>query len=224
MLLILTTLINLCAILVLGELAQRKQPFFVFALIKNVAARRAAESEVPRLLDALAQAVRAGLNTEAALRRVSQQSGWKGEGQIFLRNVLVGLNAGKSVADALSEGLKVLRWNSSGMRLRQSFVALAAMQRTGGNIVRLLSDGAESARNAIFLKRKAKALSAQMKLQAVVISVAPSAVAGILFVVSPESLEVFWTDGLGVAMLCGLVFFNALGVFFLIRIALSWSR
>jgi Flp pilus assembly protein TadB len=186
--------------------------------------RRREEGEVPRLLDSLAQGMRAGLNTEAAVRRAAQETIWTGECKLLLLKIQIGLDAGKTVSDAVLEALRTMSMGSDFARLRQSFVALATMQRTGGNIVRLLSDASDSARNAIYLRRKAGSLSAQMKLQATVISAAPSAVAGVLFVVSPSSLSVFWSDGIGFSMLCALVALNVFGVIVLCKIARSWSR
>jgi tight adherence protein B len=182
------------------------------------------ENEVPRLLDSLAQGVRAGLNTEGALRRAAQETEWDGECKNLLLKIQMSLDAGKTVSESIFEASKAMPARSDLTRLRQSFVALATMQRTGGNIVRLLSDAADSARNAIALRRKAASLSAQMKLQAIVISATPSVVVAILFVVSPSSLDVFWADAVGFAMFGILLVLNVFGVVALYKIARSWRR
>ncbi len=207
-------------------LTEKKLPFVsIFtAALNALYAQRCANSEVPRLLDSLASSMRAGLNAEAALRHVKSDFIWKSYCSEILHKINSRFDSGANVSHAILETIETLPKHPVFIRLKNAFISLATMQRSGGDTVQMLTDAAKSCRKAIALRRKAQVLSAQMKLQAIVIASSPAVVAFILAVVSPASLEVFTRDSMGIAIAITMIILNILGIFYLIRISSSWSR
>ncbi len=197
---------------------------FQSSFLQNYTKKKQSEHEVPRLLESLAQGIRAGLNTEGAFKRIWEDKNSRGECLVLLGKIIAKLNSGSHISDAVTISAQELPAQPELVRLRQALLSLASLQRSGGDAARMLTEASEAARRAIFLKRRASALAAQMKFQAIVISLAPSGVAVVLMIVSPSSLEVFWQDIVGATMSFILVAANLTGIFFLSKIARSWER
>jgi tight adherence protein B len=183
---------------------------------------RWSDSEVPSLLSDLAATARAGVNLRQGFSHVSSSRKWRGVCRDVLDEVLVSFDSGCSLSHVL-QNKTFDRRDALAQRLGVCLRVLAVSASTGGNVVRLLESSAEGARGTVRLRQRAKALTAQMRLQATVVSLAPLCVVLVLEVLSPSSLRVFVSDPVGVGLGAIMACSNLAGVAFLWRIARSWG-
>jgi tight adherence protein B len=179
--------------------------------------------EVPRFLSDLASAVRAGVNLRQGFEHLSEARRWRGVCFDVLNEISIGMSSGRTTAESLM-GIQMEAPDPLAQRLLVSLRALATAASSGGDVGKLLENSAEAARAAVRLRLRAKALTAQMRLQALIVSLAPLLVVVVLSVVSPSSLVVFSRDPVGIMLAFAMLCSNLCGVFFLVRLVKAWGK
>ncbi len=179
--------------------------------------------EVPRFLSDLASAVRAGVNLRQGFEHLSSARRWRGVCFDVLNEISIGMSSGRTTAETLL-GIQIEAPDPLAQRLLVSLRALATAAASGGDVGKLLENSADAARAAVRLRLRAKALTAQMRLQALIVSLAPLLVVMVLSVVSPSSLVVFSRDTVGIMLAFAMLCSNLCGVFFLVRLVKAWGK
>lgn len=157
------------------------------------------DRQLPDVLGALASSLRSGHSllqaVEAASERTSAPLGPQ------LARVVHEMRLGRSMEDALTSmadrmGSTDLRWTVRAMIIQS---------RTGGRLADILDTLAEFMRDREEVRREVRALTADGRLSAWILSLLPVGVTGALLVMSPDYLAPLVNEAAGLAMIAGAV-------------------
>lgn len=179
-------------------------------LARRAAARR--EEAVPLVLDAIARALRSGASLLQALGEAAQEDGPL---QPELRRVVAEAERGAGVAAALDSWAE--RHPSGSIRLAAAALSLGA--ETGGANARAVDGVASTVRQRLAVVGEAKALTAQPRVSAQVIGLAPIAFAAFSAATDPDLARMLFTTPLGWAMLATGLALDLVGMAWMIRMA-----
>ena len=169
-------------------------------LRKQRAARfREIEEQLPEALDYLSRATVAGHSLSMSMEMVADEVGAPLSTE--LRKTVDEYNLGSSMQDAL-KGLAI----RLPMVDVQFFVsAVLTQSKTGGNLHDLLDNLSETIRERSSLKGKVRALTANGRLTAVVLTLLPVLVAGVMWMVNSEYFGVLLYHPLGKTLMFAAV-------------------
>jgi tight adherence protein B len=160
---------------------------FVFMLVYLRAKRlRKLEDQVPEAIEILVRSLRAGHPVPAAISLVAREL-----------SDPIGTEFG-ILADELTYGLDLeTAMNNMATRVGQEDLALLVVATgiqagTGGNLAEILSGIAKVVRERLKLRLKVKAMSAEGRFSALILSVLPFALFGILWVIAPHFYGEIW--------------------------------
>lgn len=176
----------------------------------NFAKRRRAAKLERQLLDALtliANSLRAGHSFMQALEHVSRDLGPPLAPE--LARVIREGRMGLSVDDAFA-GL-VNRFDSKDLELAVTGVLI--QRQVGGNLAQVLTNIVTTIDKRIKSRGKVRALTAQGRMSAVVVSALPFGLAAFMFTFYPDFIMVMIQEPLGLAMLIGAGILMVIGVF-----------
>lgn len=170
------------------------------------------EEQFPEAIDMIARALRAGHALPTALQLASEEVP-DPVGTEF-RLLFEQQNYGLSMGDAL---------RSFGERMplldARFFVTAVQTQREmGGNLSEVLDRLAAVIRERFKVKRQVRSVSAHGRITGVVLGLLPPAVAGLLFVMSPEHIRLLFEDQIGIYMVMVALTLQVVGVVIIRRI------
>jgi len=183
----------------LGALAVAALPIGIIRRRQAERLRRV-EEQLPEALDYLSRALLAGHSLPMSVELLADEC--DPPLSIELRKTVDEYNLGLSISDALHN--LMLRLPSVDIQFFVS--AIQTQSRTGGSLHELLDDLAETIRERMTLKRQVRALTANGRMTAVVLSALPFVVAGTMLYVNPDYLGLLLQHRLGPTFL-----FMALG-------------
>jgi tight adherence protein B len=102
--------------------------------------------------------------------------------------------------------------------LRYFVIAVLLQRETGGNLAELLDNIAALVRQRQQLRQSVRALSAEGRLSAWILSILPFALAGAIAVINPELLSLLWTDPAGRAMSASALLMMVTGILVMRRL------
>ncbi|MFM0117218.1 type II secretion system F family protein [Paraburkholderia sp. RL18-101-BIB-B] len=152
------------------------------------------ERQLPDAADLIARALRAGHSFPAALGMVGEELPEPLGGEFAL--VFDEINYGVSMNDALLNMVSRVPVED----LRYFVIAVLIQREAGGNLAEILGSIAGIIRERLKLLGKVRVLSAEGRLSAWVLGVLPFAILGLLTVLNPGYISVFWTDPAGVQL------------------------
>jgi tight adherence protein B len=169
-------------------------------LVYNALAAQAAERKMqflrlfPDAIDMMVRGVKAGLNIGRIMKLVSIESKEpvSGEFKTISQKFDLGVEPEKVLLDA-AEKIDIEEF-------RFLVVALVLQMENGGVLVEILQNLSGIVRKRLELGLKLKAMSAEARMSAIVISALPFIFAGIMAVVNPNHLKEFTTPGSGQTM------------------------
>jgi tight adherence protein B len=163
------------------------------------------EKQLPEALDLIGRALRAGHAFSSALQMAGNELP-DPIGEEF-RQTFDEINFGVPTQTAL-ENL-VSRVPSTDL----GFFAIAVLvqRETGGNLSEVLDNISAIIRDRLKLFGKVRALSAEGKFSAIVLSVLPVVTAFLLYLINPEFMSLLWTEPVGVQLIWGSIGFVVLG-------------
>jgi tight adherence protein B len=91
--------------------------------------------------------------------------------------------------------------------------AIILQRQVGGNLTQIFSRIVENIREEGKLQEKTKALTAQQKIQSVVVGIMPWILASIMFLFQKDAMIRFYSTGLGLATLAFCIIWLSLGMF-----------
>ncbi|GGE33217.1 pilus assembly protein [Agaricicola taiwanensis] len=162
--------------------------------------------EFPNAIDAIVRGVKAGLPLADSLRIVSTESQEPVRSEF--KQVIELQTVGVPVAEAcekLYERVGVTEANFFG-------IVIAIQQKTGGSLADTLGNLSKVLRDRKKMQAKIKAVSMEAKASASIIGSLPIVIMVLVYLTSPDYIELLWTQPLGQVMLGCSAFWMFCGV------------
>jgi tight adherence protein B len=164
---------------------------------------RRVEEQLPEALDYLSRALLAGHSLPMSVELLAEEC--DPPLSLELRKTIDEYNLGLSMSDAL--GNLMLRLPSVDIQFFVS--AIQTQSRSGGSLHELLEDLSETIRERMTLKRQVRALTANGRMTAMVLSALPFVVAGTMLYINPNYFDLLLKHPLGPTLLflalCGQI-------------------
>ena len=188
--------------------------WFPYLFVRFKAKKRLAvfEEQFPEAIDLMARALRAGHALPTALQMAGEEIAEPVGGEF--RMLFEQQNYGLALPDALrafSERVQLLD-------ARFFVTAVLTQREMGGNLSEVLDKLAAVIRERFKVKRQVRVVSAHGRITGVVLGCLPPAVAGLLFLVSPEYIRLLSEDVLGIYMVGTALVLQVVGVLIIRRI------
>lgn len=181
-------------------------------LVMRVSSRRMLFlQQFPDAIDMMIRGIKAGLNINRIMKLVSMESKdpIAGEFRTISQKLELGMEAEKVFVEAANKiGVEEFRF---------LVVALVLQMENGGMLGEILQNLSTMVRKRLELGLKIKAMSAEARMSAIVISALPFVFAGIMALINPSHIKEFTGSSTGRMLLRVLVTLFALGVFFMLR-------
>lgn len=177
-------------------------------ILKKMAARRQKQflEEFPDALEATVRLLKAGMPVSEAILMISKEyDGPVGE---EMSRVYDKQKIGITLHEAAYEATKRMPLPE----MKMFATGLAIQAQTGASLSEVLINLSNVIRARFRLKRKIKALSAEAVVSASIIGALPNFVAGSLYFVNREYIEILFTDSFGKILLAGAVIWMLIGV------------
>src|SRR6185503_18364148 len=92
-------------------------------------------------------------------------------------------------------------------------IVISVQQKAGGNLSEALGNLSRVLRDRKKMKAKIQAMSMEAKASASIIGALPICVGGLVYLTSPDYIELLWTADLGRVMIAGSACWMATGIF-----------
>jgi tight adherence protein B len=184
---------------------------FIYVRRKRSVRLRVFEEQFPEAIDLISRALRAGHAFTTGLGMVAEEIPAP-VGQEF-RRLYDEQNFGMSLPDAL----RAMAYRVPVLDARFFVTAVLTQRESGGNLSEVLDNLASVMRERFKLKRQIRVISAHGRISAWVLSCLPPALAGILFLLSPDFMRILWEDPLGVRLVIIAVTLQIVGTFIISR-------
>ncbi|MDR0677612.1 MAG: type II secretion system F family protein [Holosporaceae bacterium] len=186
-------------------------------LVYNLLASRAANKKMqflqqfPDAIDMMIRGVKAGLNIGRIMKLVSMES--KDPIASEFRTISQKFDLGVKPEKVLVEAADRVDIEE----FRFLVVALVLQMENGGVLAEILQNLSGIVRKRLELGLKLKAMSAEARMSAIVISVLPFVFAGIMAIVNPNHLKEFITPGSGQTLLKIAITLFSIGTFLMLK-------
>jgi tight adherence protein B len=154
-------------------------------------AEKAFGEAFPDAVDSVTRMLQAGMPIASALRAVASEAPPPVSG--VFNNIADQMNIGVTIADALDTSSK----NIGLPDFRFFAVAVVLQSATGGNLVATLERLSEIMRKRRAVRKKAKAITSEVKFTAYLLGALPFVTIGGLLAIQPDYLNILFTDPRG---------------------------
>lgn len=168
-------------------------------------------NEIPNLIDFLKSYLYAGLLPIQAISHALRQKKWCHTIRSTLGVVLNSNMQGKSLNACLTQGILKTQGKESRKYLHLLLSSLRLGCDTGANLIQILEKVQSKTEEKIQLERKIKVATAQIRLQALIIILAPFFLAFILYFLSPAYILFFIETQFGNFLLLIMIILNIIG-------------
>lgn len=167
---------------------------------------KAFESEFPNAIDIIIRGVRAGLPLIDCVRLISSESAEpvKSEFRLVIEDLSIGL--------PLDQGVERLTLRVPTAETRFFSIVVSIQGRSGGNLSEALSNLANIIRERHKIKLKIMAVSSEARASSIIIGSMPFAVAGLVYITSPNYIRVLFSDPIGQNILIVCAVWMVIGV------------
>ena len=161
----------------------------------------------PDAVDVIVRGVKAGLPLGDCLRIIANEAPEpvKSEFQTVVESQTVGITMGEACAK-LYERMPLAEANFFG-------IVVSIQQRAGGNLSEALGNLSRVLRERKKMKAKIQAMSMEAKASAVIIAALPFCVMLLVYISSPNYIELLWTHPTGRLMMACCAVWMSIGVF-----------
>ncbi len=170
------------------------------------------EHQLPDTLTLLASSLRAGFSLMQGLEAVAQEISDPMRKE--LQRVFTEVRLGRAVEDALGDTADRMDSND----LRWTVMAIKIQREVGGNLAILLDTVADTMMKRERIRREVRALTAEGRLSAVVLSLVSPVLGFAIWVLQPTYLKPLFHDGIGIVGLVVAIVLSVVGWFWLRRI------
>lgn len=187
--------------------------YLVYNYLKSRADKKKMEflQLFPDAIDMMIRGVKAGLNIGRIMKLVSMESKdpVASEYRIISQKLELGIESEKVLQEAADRiDLEEFRF---------LVVALVLQMENGGMLGEILANLSSIVRKRLELGLKLKAMSAEARMSAIVLSALPFAFAGIMALLNPAHLKTFMEPGSGQTLLKILIVLFSVGTFFMLK-------
>jgi len=186
-------------------------PYF-HLLLKKKERMAKFEKQLPEALDLIARALKAGHAFTSGMKLVTEE--FKDPIGPEFNEALDEVNFGSSVADAL----KNLTHRVECLDLKFFVVSVILQRETGGNLSEIIESLAHLIRERFKFRRKVRVLSAEGKLNAVILLILPFVLFAAVLFINPQYMQILILDPIGRAVSIAAIVMMVIGVFFVRRI------
>jgi tight adherence protein B len=192
--------------LTVGFAAAGGLPLWVLKFLKKRRERRFIDG-FPDGVDVIVRGIKAGLPLLDSLKIIASeaQEPLKTEIRAIVDTQTIGMPLGDACAK-LYERMPLPEANFFG-------IVISIQQKAGGNLSEALGNLSKVLRERKKMRAKIRAVSMEAKASAVIIGCLPIAVALLVYLTSPDYIELLWTTDLGRIMIFGCVVWMSIGVF-----------
>jgi tight adherence protein B len=178
-------------------------------LLKFLKKRREAKflASFPDGVDIIVRGIKAGLPLLDSLRIITTDAPepLKSEFRAIVETQTIGIPIGDACGK-LYERIPVPEANFFG-------IVIGIQQKAGGNLSEALGNLSRVLRDRKKMKAKIQAMSMEAKASAMIIGCLPIAVAGLVYITSPDYIELLWTHPTGRIMMACCAVWMSIGVF-----------
>ncbi len=177
-------------------------------LLKFLKKRREAEvpQAFPDAVDVIVRGIKAGLPLLDSMRIIADDAPepLRSEFRAIVETQTIGMPLGEACAK-LYERIPVAEANFFG-------IVISIQQKAGGNLSEALGNLSRVLRDRKKMKAKIQAMSMEAKASAAIIGCLPLAVMTLVYITSPQYIELLWTEPMGRMMLAGCAVWMSIGV------------
>jgi len=178
-------------------------------LLKFLKKRREAKflNAVPDAVDVIVRGVKAGLPLLESIRIITTDAPepLRSEFRTIVETQAIGIPLGEACGK-LYEHIPVAEANFFA-------IVIGIQQKAGGNLSEALGNLSRVLRDRKKMKAKIQAMSMEAKASAMIIGALPLAVMTLVYITSPQYMELLWTHPTGQFMMVGCGVWMSLGVF-----------
>ncbi|MBV8046645.1 MAG: type II secretion system F family protein [Paludibacterium sp.] len=171
------------------------------------------DAQLPEALALISRSLRAGMTLPATLAMVGDE--FAAPLGPHFRQLSDELGYGAAFGEALDH----LAANAPSEVLRYVISAMAVQREVGGNLAELTANVAEVMRLRLRMNDKVRALTAEGRLSAVLLTALPLGMLALLAVLNRDYVSVFWTDETGRMLLAAMLVMVMLGNLMMRRMA-----
>lgn len=171
----------------------------------NEKRRRRFNGQLPEALDTMTNALRAGFSISQAIDSVVEQ----GEGPIAEEFAI--LQQQLKIGMSLDNALEAMNERVGSEDLTLVSTAILISRKTGGNVTEIFERISETIRGRMRVERKVVSLTAQGRMQGIVVSLMPIFLGVVMTFVKPKMMIPFLTSVSGVLSVLGMVVMIVLG-------------
>lgn len=176
--------------------------------------------EVITLIDFLKSYLNSGLVPIQCVHFAIKQRQWGSVVHAVLESILNHHLQGKSLEVCLTHAILMTQGKATRRHLNLLLLSLRLGCASGSHLDDILEKVKKRTEEKLLLDQKIKTMTAQIRMQAMVISFAPLFLAVIIFFVSPDYVSFFFFDTSGRFLLVIMLLLNLLGLFFLKKLSL----
>nr|BFD31877.1 hypothetical protein GTC16762_14950 [Pigmentibacter ruber] len=193
--------------------------FLLFEYFKNKKYAYILNKELPKLVFYLKSYLSSGIELSQALQKISNNHNWNP----YLKNILFLINyyynKGNSLTCSIDKTLVSIsnKKHENNLILLLGIIKVCSIQK--GNINYILENFRIRLLEKISAKKKFQTYTAQIRLQAAIISLSPFILAFVLFFISPNYITFFIINTIGNLLFFFMIVFYFLGIYFINKIA-----
>lgn len=182
--------------------------------VNSVASRtkKKFEAQLPDTLNLLATSLRAGYSLLQAVEAVGEEAAEPSRREFG--RAIAEIRLGRPMNDALSDIAERL----DSTDFEWTVMAIGIQREVGGNLAEVLQTTAETMVQRNRLRREMKALTAEGRISAIVLSILPFGLFGVILVANPEYMEPLLQSTIGLLVMGAGVLFIGIGIFWMSRI------
>lgn len=168
-----------------------------WALLRRTRQRRLVriEQQLPDAADFIARALRAGHSFSNVLQIVGNELPEPLSGEFRIAREEINYGA------PMNEALHAMAERIPLTDLRYLIIAVLIQRESGGNLAEILGNISQIIRARLKLVAHVRVLSAEGRMSAVILTLLPFAVFGMMTVMNPKYISVLWTDPGGMRMI-----------------------
>jgi len=181
-------------------------PLWLLSFLKKRREARFLEA-FPDAVDVIVRGIKAGLPLADSLRLIAAdaEEPIRSEFRAIIETQTIGMPLGEACLK-LHERMPLPETNFFG-------IVISIQQRAGGNLSEALGNLSRVLRDRKKMKAKIQAMSMEAKASATIIGALPIAVMLLVYITSPNYIELLWTESLGRLMLAGCAVWMSVGIF-----------
>lgn len=182
--------------------------------VNQVAARtrNRFEEQLPDTLNLISTSLRAGYSLLQAVEAVGEEA--PDPTRREFGRAIAEIRLGKNLNDAL-DGIAIRMGSQD---FDWTVMAIGIQREVGGNLAEVLQTTAETMVHRNRLRREMKALTAEGRISALVLSIMPFGLFAFIWFANPEYLEPLISSTVGLMIMAGGVVFIAIGIFWMQKI------